>query len=219
MLNNKTFLGVIVARENSKRLKKKNLKFLLGKPLVYYTIKAAKNSHFLDRVILSSESKNILKVARKFNCEIPFVRPKYLSNDNVGAAEVAHHAIKKINKKYDYIVLLQPTSPLRRSDDIDKAIIKIVIKEGISLISVYRSKIQQKFPISINKNLIKKVKKNSKNNNYYLNGAIYICDTNYFIKKKNFYSKKSIPFFMPKRRSVDIDNAKDFNQAKNYLKI
>ena len=219
MFKNKTFLGIIVARENSKRLKKKNLKLLLGKPLVYYTIKAAKKSLFLDRVILSSESKNILKIAKKFSCETPFARPKYLSNDNVGATEVAYHAIKKVKKNYDFLVLLQPTSPLRNANDIDKAIIKTVNKKALCLLSVYRSKIQQKFPININKNLISKVRINSKkNNNYYLNGAIYIANVNYFIKKKSFYSKKSIPFFMLKKRSVDVDDIKEFNQAKKYLK-
>jgi CMP-N-acetylneuraminic acid synthetase len=114
---------------------------------------------------------------------------------------------------------LQPTSPLRNANDIDKAIIKIVNKKALCLISVYRSKIPQKFPININKKLISKVRINSKkNNNYYLNGAIYIANINYFIKKKSFYSKKSIPFFMLKKRSIDVDNIKEFNQAKKYLK-
>jgi len=219
VFKNKTFLGIITARENSKRLKKKNLRQILRKPLIFYTINSAKNSNFLDRFIISSESKNILKVAKKFNCEIPFIRPRYLSKDNVGATEVVHHAIMAIKKKYDYVVLLQPTSPLRNSDDIDKAIAKIIDKKAISLFSVYFSKTSQKFPITITKKgFIKKIEKFTNKSNYYLNGAIYICKINYFLKKKIFYSNKAIPFYMPKSRSVDIDNIKEFEQAETFLK-
>lgn len=219
MFKNKTFLGIITARENSKRLKKKNLRQISGKPLVFYTINSAKKSDFLDSFIISSESKNILKVAKKFNCEIPFIRPRHLSKDNVGATEVVYHAIRAIKKKYDYVVLLQPTSPLRDSNDIDEAIAKIIDKKALSLFSVYFSKTSQKFPITITKKgFIKKIEKFTNKSNYYLNGAIYICKINYFLKKKTFYSYKAIPFFMPKSRSVDIDNVREFKQAETFLK-
>jgi len=219
VFKNKTFLGIITARENSKRLKKKNLRQILKKPLIFYTINSAKNSLFLDNFIISSESKNILNVARKFNCEIPFIRPKHLSKDNVGATKVVYHAIRKIKKKYDYVVLLQPTSPLRNSNDIDKAITEIIKKKAISLFSVYFSKTYQKFPVIITKKgLVKKIEKFPSSSNCYLNGAIYICKINYFLKKKTFYSNKSIPFYMPKSRSVDIDDIKEFRQAEIFLK-
>ena len=219
MFKNKTFLGIITARENSKRLKKKNLRKLSGKPLIFYTIKSAQNSKFLDCFIVSSESKNILKVAKKFNCKIPFIRPKYLSDDNVGAVEVVYHAIRKIKKNYDYVVLLQPTSPLRNSNDIDKAITELINKKAVSLFSVYFSNDSEKFPISItNKGFIKKIKQYSKKkSNYYLNGAIYLCEINYFLRKKTFYSSRSVPFYMPKNRSIDIDNIKEFKQAEIFL--
>jgi CMP-N,N'-diacetyllegionaminic acid synthase len=220
VFKNKTFLGIITARENSKRLKRKNLRQILRKPLIFFTINSAKNSNFLDRLIISSESKNILKVAKKFNCEIPFIRPKHLSKDNVGATEVVYHAITAIKKKYDYVVLLQPTSPLRDSNDIDEAIVEIINKKAVSLFSVYFSKTTQKFPIVITKNgFLKKIEKFTNKSNYYLNGAIYICKINYFLKKKTFYSNKSIPFYMSESRSVDIDNIKEFKQAETILKM
>ena len=220
MFKNKTFLGIITARENSKRLKRKNLRQILRKPLIFFTINSAKNSNFLDRLIISSESKNILKVAKKFNCEIPFIRPKHLSKDNVGATEVVYHAITAIKKKYDYVVLLQPTSPLRDSNDIDEAIVEIINKKAVSLFSVYFSKTTQKFPIVITKKgFLKKIEKFTNKSNYYLNGAIYICKINYFLKKKTFYSNKSIPFYMSESRSVDIDNIKEFKQAETILKM
>lgn len=213
-------MGIITARENSKRLKKKNLRKLAGKPLIFYTIKSAQNSKFLDSFIVSSESKNILNVAKKFNCKIPFIRPKYLSDDDVGAVEVVYHAIRKIKKNYDYVVLLQPTSPLRNSNDIDKAITELINKKAVSLFSVYFSNDSEKFPISItSKGFIKKIKQYSKKkSNYYLNGAIYLCEINYFLRKKTFYSSRSAPFYMPKNRSIDIDNIKEFKQAETFLK-
>jgi len=220
VFKNKTFLGIITERENSKRLKKKNLRKLAGKPLIFYTIKSAQNSKFLDSFIVSSESKNILNVAKKFNCKIPFIRPKYLSDDDVGAVEVVYHAIRKIKKNYDYVVLLQPTSPLRNSNDIDKAITELINKKAVSLFSVYFSNDSEKFPISItSKGFIKKIKQYSKKkSNYYLNGAIYLCEINYFLRKKTFYSSRSAPFYMPKNRSIDIDNIKEFKQAETFLK-
>jgi CMP-N,N'-diacetyllegionaminic acid synthase len=88
------------------------------------------------------------------------------------------------------------------------------------LFSVYYSKKIEKFPIRLVRNLIRRIKKSSKKkSNYYLNGAIYICKTNFLLKKKTFYHNKSIPFFMPKNRSIDIDTAKEFNQATTFLSI
>jgi len=137
---NKRIIGIIIARENSKRLKKKNIKKLWGKPLLAHTIIAAKNSIYLDKVIISTESKNIIKIAKKYKCEAPFIRPKKLSLDYVSATDVLFHALKKINECFDYAVLLQPTSPLRTAEDIDQSIVKIINENGDSLISVYHTK-------------------------------------------------------------------------------
>lgn len=212
MYLNKKIIGIIVARDNSKRLKKKNIKKLWGKPLLAHTIIAAKNSIYLDRVIISTESNNIIKIAKKYKCEVPFVRPKKLSLDCISATEVFFHAIKKIKEYFDYAVLLQPTSPLRTSEDIDQSITKIINKDGNSLISVYHSKKKNKFPVIIkNKRIYKFKNKNYKGKIFYLNGAIFACKVSYFKKTKNFYSKKTIPYFMKKKNSIDIDYQKDFN--------
>lgn len=219
MYLNKRIIGIIVARENSKRLKKKNIKKLWGKPLLAHTIIAAKNSIFLDKVIISTESKNIVTIARKYKCEVPFIRPKKLSFDYVSAKDVFYHALKKINEYFDYALLLQPTSPLRTTEDIDLSIAKIINKDGDSLISVYYSKKKNKFPVRIiNKKIYKFNNKNYNGKIYYLNGAVFACKVSYFMKKKNFYSKKTIPYFMKKKYSIDIDYQKDFNNLINFFR-
>ena len=219
MYKNLTFLGIIPARKNSKRLKNKNVKNLNGKPLIYHTIESARKSKYLDSFLLSTDSAYVGQLAKRFKCEVPFIRPRYLSSDNSSTAMVVYHALKKIKTNYDYVILLQPTSPLRRAEDIDKAIIKIVNLKAISLISVYCSKKLKKFPTKIVNNLIKKTKrKYNNNNNYFLNGAIYICKTKFFLENKTFYSNKTIPFIMPKNRSVDIDTFEEFNEAEKICK-
>ena len=216
MFKKKTFLGIIVARKNSKRLQNKNLKKLLGRPLIWYTINSAKKCKFLDRVIISSECPKILKMARKFHCETPFVRPRSLSLDSIVATEVVYHAIKKINIHYDYLVLLQPTSPLRSRNDIDNAIKQIVNQKANSLISVFYSLKNEKFSVLPIKKYFKcKLKEIDK---YYINGAIYICNTKIFLKKKTFYLNKIVPFLMKKNKSVDIDFLSDFTKAERILK-
>jgi CMP-N-acetylneuraminic acid synthetase len=216
---NKRIIGIIIARENSKRLKKKNIKKLWGKPLLAHTIIAAKNSIYLDKVIISTESKNIVKIAKKYKCEAPFIRPKKLSLDYVSATDVFFHALKKIKEYFDYAVLLQPTSPLRTAEDIDQSIVKIINENGDSLISVYYTKKINKFAVRVKNNKIYKLKnKNYKGKIYYLNGAIFMCNVLYFMKNKNFYSNKTIPYFMKKKYSVDIDYQKDFNNLINFFK-
>ena len=219
MYLNKRIIGIIIARENSKRLKKKNIKKLWGKPLLAHTIIAAKNSIYLDKVIISTESKNIVKIAKKYKCEAPFIRPKKLSLDYVSATDVFFHALKKIKEYFDYAVLLQPTSPLRTAEDIDQSIVKIINENGDSLISVYYTKKINKFAVRVKNNKIYKLKnKNYKGKIYYLNGAIFMCNVLYFMKNKNFYSNKTIPYFMKKKYSVDIDYQKDFNNLINFFK-
>ena len=218
MYLNKRIIGIIIARENSKRLKKKNIKKLWGKPLLAHTIIAAKNSIYLDKVIISTESKNIVKIAKKYKCEAPFIRPKKLSLDYVSATDVFFHALKKIKEYFDYAVLLQPTSPLRTAEDIDQSIVKIINENGDSLISVYYTKKINKFAVRVKNNKIYKLKnKNYKGKIYYLNGAIFMCNVLYFMKNKNFYSNKTIPYFMKKKYSVDIDYQKDFNNLINFF--
>ena len=120
MYKNKTFLAVIPARGGSKRLRRKNLLDLHGKPLIAWTIEAGLQSKYLDKVVVSSEDKDILDIAREFKTDI-IKRPNRLASDTATSFDVLKHAIDNL-ESYDYVVLLQPTSPLRNAMHIDEAI-------------------------------------------------------------------------------------------------
>ena len=113
MIDKDKVLGLIPARGGSKGLPRKNILPVAGKPLIGWTIEAAKNSRYLDRLILSSDDREILETAEALGCESPFVRPEALATDSALAIDVIRHAVEAVNDHFDYIVLLQPTSPLR----------------------------------------------------------------------------------------------------------
>ena len=124
MFKGKCFLALIPARGGSKGLKDKNIRLLNNKPLLAYTIEAAKESRIFDRIIVSTDSEKIAVVALKYGAEVPFMRPKELATDTASSMDVLIHTIKLLqesNDKYDYVALLQPTSPLRTSQDIVEA--------------------------------------------------------------------------------------------------
>jgi N-acylneuraminate cytidylyltransferase/CMP-N,N'-diacetyllegionaminic acid synthase len=125
MFNKKKILCVIPARSGSKGIKNKNTKKLGGQPLIAWPIKAALKSRYLDMVLVSTDSLKISKLAKKYGAEVPFLRPKELATDTAATVNVIKHAIKFLNKKlyiFDYVLCLEPTSPLTSGNDIDNAI-------------------------------------------------------------------------------------------------
>jgi CMP-N,N'-diacetyllegionaminic acid synthase len=186
----KKILAIIPARSGSKRLKFKNIKIFKGKPLFMWSLISAKKSKYIDQIYLSTDSMKINNIAKKNGFKINKLRSKKLSCDTATSSDAVFEILKTTKEKFDFFILLQPTSPLRSTRDIDSALKKIIIKNSKSLISV-----------------------NSKNNK--INGAIYIQNINYFKKYKKFKYKNTILYKMPKDRSVDIDTKKDFEKAKN----
>lgn len=218
MIFGKKILGIVAARSNSKRLKNKNILKYKKKMLIENAFESAKKSKFIDDIILSSESEKIIKLAKKIGYTVPFRRPNNLSKDNIGAAKVVLHALQKIKDNYDYVILLQPTSPLRKSKDIDESIVKIVKNNYKTLISIYKSKKKGKFKIKIIDNhFIQRNYNNdySKKFNYYLNGAIFVSKTKHFLKKADFFSSKTGFYLMPEKRSIDIDYKEDFKKLNS----
>ena len=224
-------LVLIPARLGSKGLKNKNIKNFHGKPLIAHTIIAAKKVKKVNRIIVVTESKKIKKIAEKFGAEVPFLRPKRLATSSSLAIDSYIYTIKKIQKnekkKIRTFMVLLPTSPLRNSNHITKALNKFNSKKHDSLISVSRSDV----PISWNKILDKKgflkeifiengILKNRQHSraSYIPNGAIYIFKFNLLEKYRKYIFKKTIAFIMDKRNSIDIDNIEEFNLAKKYFK-
>lgn len=227
----KKILGIIPARGNSKGIKNKNLKLINGKPLIYYTINIAKKSKLISDLIGSTDSKKINEYFRKLGIEVPFKRPGRLASDKSNIIDTLIFTLKKIEKikksKYDYICLLQPTSPLRKKNEIDNAIKKIIKTNSDSLVSL--CKLDEPHPYKLveikNKKMIfNKNKKNKINNRqqmpdfYMPSGNIYITKRDLLIKKKSFFGKKNIYTLINPKNYININNLVDLEIAKSKLK-
>lgn len=230
MYKNKKILVLIPARGGSKRLPGKNIKQLNGKPLIAYTIEAALRSKFIDKIVLSTDSEKIRSIALKMGIEVPFLRPRRLSSDSATSYSALMHAInfyKKIyNQSYDIIVMLQPTSPLRSSMDIDQAVELLFTKSAKAVVSVCESNYPACWLNTLPKNGSMKSflkpkfnKPRQKLPQYFrLNGAIYIAYSDYLINQKGFFGPETFAYVMPQERSVDIDTEFDFKIAEFILR-
>lgn len=230
MYNNKKFLAIIPARSGSKGLKDKNIKELNGKPLISYTIEAAIESKIFDSIIVSTDSKDYADIAKEYGAEIPFLRPDYLSTDEATTNDVVEYTIKeleKVGKNYDYFMILQPTSPLRKSEDILGAVNLLFEKDANSVVSVcevehsplYMNTLDESLSMEVFLPKDVKTRRQELPIYYRLNGAIYISKIDYFLKHKNFYGEKSYAYIMDKIRSIDIDDEFDFIMAESCVKM
>ncbi len=228
MYKNNKIIALITARGGSKGLPRKNLLNLAGKPLIAWTILAAKKSVYIDRIILSSDDNEIIDISRKYGAEVFFKRPKSLALDETPSIDVAKHAIewlkKEKNESYDYLLLLQPTSPLRNSLHIDQAILLLDSakeKNIDSIISVSEPNVMPyNMKVLNSKGLLidflqdnKYTRRQDMPTVFGVNGAIYLTKIDTIIKDNNFFGKRCKPFIMEKKYSIDIDDEFDFNFA------
>lgn len=225
-LSKKT-LTIIPARGGSKGIKNKNIKKLLGKSLINWTIESALKSKYVERVIVSTDNKKISNYAKKSGVEVPFLRPSKLSNDKAKSIDLVLHAIKKI-PGYEWILLLQPTSPLRTSKDIDNVFKLCVKKKALSVASICSVNQHPHKMFTINKSLYLKslIKKKAINEirqdlpkTYITNGALYLVNISWLKKRKKFIDSDTIGYEMPAEKSVDIDTLSDWYLAENILKM
>ena len=217
-------LGIIPARGGSKSIPRKNLKNFCGKPLIAWTIEAAKKSNFLDRVIVSTEDNEIADVAISWGADVPFKRPIELAQDHTPGIDPVIHAIGQF-PNFDAVLVLQPTSPLRNADDIDGIINMVSLKNASSAVSfcealvhpywVYKTEGNKLLPfceherVPCRQNLPTALA---------LNGALYFSTVKNLTQNRSFISKETIPFIMPKSRSLDIDDEIDFVLAEELLR-
>lgn len=218
----KKILGIIPARSGSKGVKNKNIKPANGKPLIAWTIQSALKSKYIDYLITSTDDEKIAKIASRFGCDIPFIRPKELAKDATLSADVILHALDNV-KSYDYFILLQPTSPLRTSKDIDSSIEFCFEKRSKSCISVSEVNLKPDWIFSLDSKSILQplisgdipLRRQSLTDYYQVNGAIFISESKWFKDKKTFYSDSTIGYVMPASRSLDIDTQEDFKKLRN----
>ena len=228
MINKNKFLSIIPARIGSKGIPKKNIFPFNKKPLIEWTIKASLNSKYVDKTIVSSDSNEILNLDSNLNfCK--HKRSKKLSNDLARPEDVVLNILNEDTslKNYEYIILLQPTSPLRTASHIDKACAKIIKNKTDSLMTVkeisnevlktfiddgkngLRAGFDKEFPFMPRQKLPKA---------YMPNGAIYIVKTKSFTKNKFFMSKQNSFMIMDDNSSIDIDSLLDIRHAEKVSK-
>jgi CMP-N,N'-diacetyllegionaminic acid synthase len=223
---NKSFLAIIPARGKSKRLPKKNVLDLAGKPLIAWSIQAGLESRYIDKVIVTSDDEEILYIAKQYGVNI-IKRPSILASDTASTFDTIKHTIDN-SDQFDFIVLLQPTSPLRNATHIDEAIELLMAKNAAAIISVCETNHSPLWSNTLTEdrdmtNFISDAIKNKRSQDlkkyYRLNGAIYICRTDRLLKEKTFMLKNNIfAYIMEQNTSIDIDNKIDFLLAQEILK-
>lgn len=226
----KNIICVITARSGSKGLKHKNIRMLKGLPLLAHTIIAAKKSKILTRVILSTDSKMYAKIGLSYGAEVPFIRPKKLATAKAHHPEVVNHALNFIEKKekikFDYVVMLQPTSPFRKSKHINEALKKFLNEKNDSLISIKKQDYPPWWLFYLKQNKLKQFLKYKNKNVFNLerqefpnlfrpNGAIYVSKRNVLYSGDLINPKSCGYYIMNEKNSIDIDNLIDLKVAEN----
>ncbi|RDU72140.1 cytidylyltransferase domain-containing protein [Helicobacter brantae] len=230
MYQGKTFLAIIPARSGSKRLPNKNIKNLCGKPLIAWSIEAGLQSKYIDGIVVSTDSQEYAEIAEQYGAKVPCIRPLELSKDTSTTFDSIKHMIDFYKEKYkqvfDYIVLLQPTSPLRTPQHIDEAIELLIQKQANSVISVCKC---EHSPLWCNtlpkdKNMdnflsseILNLRSQELPAYYRLNGAIYIAKTSSLLGYQSFFTDKGFAYEMSQKHSTDIDTQFDFDFCEFLL--
>lgn len=231
-------LGVITARGGSKGVPGKNIKPLLGKPLIAYTIEAAKNSGVFDRLILSTDDPKIAEVARQYGCEVPFLRPAELAQDKTPHLPVMQHAIQwlKDNQQYqpDYITILQPTSPLRQPFHIQEAVALALQTDADSVVGVtevpghhnpmWTLKMDDRGAVKLfvtGEPMRKRItRRQDLPKVFTTNGAIYLFKTDLLFDatEPNMYGDKVFAYPMADQYNASIDTLEDWDLTERLMK-
>lgn len=222
-------LAFIPARAGSKGVKDKNIKELAGKPLIAYTIEGAAKSNIFEDIIVSTDSTKIAEVARLYGANVPFLRPKELALDDSPTMDAIFHCLDYMinnGKKYDIIMLLQPTSPLRQWYHIKEAYELFNEKQADFVISLCECEHSPLWTNTIDEDLrmdnfirqeIKNVRRQDLATYYRLNGAVYVAKVDKLLEEKSFFGRNSYAYIMNKYSSVDIDSIEDFEFAEFVL--
>ncbi len=221
-MNKKKYLAIIPARGGSKRLPRKNILPLANKPLIGWTIEAALNCNAISKIVVSSDDDEILAVANSYKVDA-LKRPEYLATDTATSFDAIKHAIE-CDPGYEYIILLQPTSPLRTTKHLQEAILLLEEKQADAVISVCETEHSPLWTntLPVDKSMqgfLREELLNIRSQDlpiyYRLNGAIYICKTNKLLEAESFFLKENIyAYLMDIKSSVDIDTEIDFKWAE-----
>lgn len=225
-------LGIIPARGGSKGLPGKNIKKLGGQPLINYSIAIGKKSVFIDDLIVATDDNKIAEIAKEFGADVPFLLPQELTTDDSSIVPVLQYAInymeQKKDLKYEYVVILQPTSPFRLVEDIDCTINLMKEKKADSAVTIMRisssvhpikmKKVENDFlmPYCIDEPA-EGIKRQDLPPAYKRNGSVYVLKRNIILNDNKIYGEKVAGYLVPTNRSVDIDNENDWVLAESMF--
>ena len=231
MISGKKILAIIPARGGSKGLPNKNIKNLCGKPLIVWTIMQAKLSKYIDTIMVTTDSKDIANISKEYGADIPFLRPKELATDTSSTHDAVMHVLSYYESKeifFDYIILLEPTSPLREENDIDNMLEKLSKYDDVydSIISVgeigEHPSIVKKIvnnnlePFEIN---IKQTSRRQDNiPAFFPYGVAYIAKLKNIIKEESFYTERSTFYKLKRYQNYEIDDMYDFLCVESIMK-
>lgn len=225
MIEGRKVLGVIPARGGSKGVPGKNIRLVAGKPLIALSIEQARNSLYIDRTVVSSDDQQIIAVARQWGGDVPFVRPVELATDEAPGMAPVLHALDQI-PGYDYVVLLQPTSPLRLIADIDGCI-QLCVSAGapacVSVTPVTESPYWM-FAVDAGSRLRSLLGLSSVGSRrqdlpqaYSINGAVYVARVDWLRKTGTFIAEETLGYVMPRERSIDLDTEQDLEAIEEHF--
>ena len=225
MIEGRPVLGIIPARGGSKGVPRKNLRPLGGKPLLAWSVEAGQGAACIDRLVLSSDDEEIMTVARELGCEVPYRRPAHLAQDSSPTIDLVLDLLDFLPETYGYIVLLQPTSPLRTAQDIDDAA-NLCVRAGApacaSVMPADRSPYWM-YTLGEGGTMVPLLSPPAATRRqdlpaiYVLNGAVYVAQCDWLRRHRKFSGHGSVAYVMPPERSIDIDTDLDFVLAAAIL--
>jgi CMP-N-acetylneuraminic acid synthetase len=224
-------LGLVMARGGSKGIPRKNIRLLAGKPLLHYTAEAALRSQRLSAVILSTEDAEIAAIGRQCGLEVPFMRPAALAADDTPGFDVVRHAVTSLEaqgRRFDAVCILQPTSPLRRPEDIDACIELLDREEADAVVTALRVPDEHNphwvffagadgsLHLSTGETSII-ARRQELPPAYHREGSVYVARRDTIMVAGNLYGTRLIAYVIDARRSVNLDDLEDWQRAEEML--
>ena len=233
MIRGQSVIGVITARGGSKGLPGKNIRPLCGKPLIAWTIEAGKNASYLDELMVTTDSSEIAEVAKAFGANAPFLRQAHLASDEASSFDAVKHALDfyrdELGRRFDLLALLEPTSPLRESNDIDAAIETLAgHPDAEAVVSVCRAEgLHPAFMAIIDdggylapydSKRISTLRRQDLADVFFPEGTVYVSRVEAYMTRRTFYHEKTIGYVVPRWKSPEIDDLHDFVMVEALLK-
>lgn len=229
MIKDRSAIGIITARAGSKGLPGKNTRLLCGKPLIAWTIEKALRSRYLDVVVVSTDSEEIAAIARRAGADVPFMRPADLATDTASSYDVIRHALAHYEpRRFDYTVLLEPTSPLREDDDIDRVLDALDSERWrfdsiITLGQMHEhpsimKKLQDRAILPFAENLIMAGRRQDNEPAFFPYGVAYASKTEVLLAENTFYTRRCMGFPIKRYQNYEIDDLYDFLCVEAVLK-